>query len=116
MNTLIKGEDKTLTLQLEDSAGNPLLFADLLDIKIALTVNAVEVLKFAKVTATGYQPIVAGVATNEAKILIKGADTATMPTGLMRMEVQLTISDADYTSGRKDFQQAQIFMVKDSLL
>ena len=111
MNTLIKGEDKTLDITIEDSLGNAIDFDDLINMVVILSINGTVVKRYSKVLTSGYDTIVEGSTSNVAKCIINRADSAQFNVGVMRIEIQLFITDSDYVGGRKDVQQSALFNV-----
>jgi hypothetical protein len=112
METLYIGEDKTIYFDLLDKDGEPLNFADLIDMVVILSINNIEVAKYSKVEAEGFEPVTAGETVTEAKIILTSDKTSDFNTGLLQMQIDLVIEDSDYVNGRKDREVADLFRVR----
>jgi hypothetical protein len=112
MQILFTGEDKTLKLDLADADGNVLNYADLDDMKVIATINRIVVAKYSKEPLAGFDDITIGDNAHQAQILLTRQQTSTFSTGMLRLQIDMIITDADFNAGRLDSQEAEVFEVK----
>jgi len=108
LTTLIKKGDKTVEFNIPETIG---LFADLINVRIYLSVNGIEVARYAKEIEAAFQPCVEGSTATKAKILILKEDTINFPNGVLISEIEITVTDADYIDGRVIRCSANIYNV-----
>lgn len=106
---ILAKEDKPIVLTLKDALGQPLVFANLVDVEIKLTVNKTLVETYTK---TGGTVLAIAGETAKCKFLITVAQQADWPTGLLEAQITTAVTDGDFPPGRRTAQTANLYYCK----
>lgn len=101
-------QDAMPIVQLIDTEGNPMNYADVLDLVIFVLVNNQIQAKYSKVAATGFLPItaVSGQPT-QASFIIARTQTQNWNTGILAFKIQYVQTHADFPGGKATTKTTQ---------
>lgn len=116
LDALYIGQDKVVQFELSDDEG-AIVFDDLQDMVVLLSINNEEVAKFSKEQREGFGEIFPVDGHEDAcEIRLTSEQTKLFNTGKMRAEVALVFEDEAFVDGKFDFNLIDLFSVKKSLL